>query len=101
MGLIIPQLITPFGNTVERAYLNIAKDQSTGVIFVRDSDEPDMYYIVSDFRIYVDKLFRETGMRPLLTLSCNFTVPKADFGNVFTHIYAELKRKYPDAVDDI
>lgn len=93
MGLIVPQVETPFGILLTDAYVSVSKE---GINITGNENTIVIKYFV---RTYKDEESRRNGLQALKYEFLDTEVALQDLGNPFSHIYAALKSKYPDSAD--
>ena len=99
MGLIVPSIETPFGVTLQDAYVSVAKDMMSGTISLMETD--NVYLISAYYKTYANKDSRTSGKKYMTSDAIQVSVEKDKFQNIFIHIYSALKDKFPDATDDL
>lgn len=99
MGLIVNDKYTA-SNGVEKTGVYISFNSET--IYLRKDNDANKYNVRANYRVYWDKQAKDSSKQFVELHSVSVSIPAEELNcNLFTCLYAELKKKYANSVDSI
>jgi hypothetical protein len=103
MGVTLPSHSweSPHGFRFEAPYVSLTKNINTEGIKIFESAYEDKAVVIGVLYFYRDEQARRCCKLPIHKEEVRCFIPYAELGNPFQHLYAEVKKRFPDAVDNL